>query len=159
MNKQGSAMATLLVLHGPNLNLLGMREPDIYGSDTLAGINTRLTELALADGHHLQALQSNAEYELIGRIQDARREGIDFIIFNPAAFTHTSVALRDALLAVGIPFIEVHLSNVYQREEFRQHSFFSDIAEGVICGLGAVGYELALQAAVRKLTAQKSAAK
>ena len=147
-------MATLLVLHGPNLNLLGTREPEVYGADTLASINVRLTELALAGGHHLQALQSNAEYELIDRIQDARREGIDFIIFNPAAFTHTSVALRDALLAVGIPFIEVHLSNVYQREEFRQHSFFSDIAEGVICGLGAVGYELALQAAIKKLAAK-----
>jgi len=144
-------MATLLVLHGPNLNLLGTREPDGYGADTLASINARLTELAVAGGHHLQALQSNAEYELIDRIQDARREGIDFIIFNPAAFTHTSVALRDALLAVGIPFIEVHLSNVYQREEFRHHSFFSDIAEGVICGLGALGYELALQAALKKL--------
>lgn len=144
-------MATLLVLHGPNLNLLGTREPDVYGADTLAGINARLTELALAEGHHLQVLQSNAEYELIGRIHDARREGIDFIIFNPAAFTHTSVALRDALLAVGIPFIEVHLSNVYQREAFRQHSFFSDIAAGVICGLGSVGYELALQAAFKKL--------
>ncbi|HQQ75055.1 MAG TPA: type II 3-dehydroquinate dehydratase [Pseudomonadales bacterium] len=150
-------MATLLVLHGPNLNLLGMREPDVYGSDTLASINARLTELALAGGHHLQALQSNAEYELIDRIHDARREGVDFIIFNPAAFTHTSIALRDALLAIDIPFIEVHLSNVYEREEFRQHSFFSDIAEGVICGLGAIGYELALQAAVKKLTGQKLA--
>lgn len=147
-------MATLLVLHGPNLNLLGTREPDVYGADTLVSINARLTELAVAGGHHLQALQSNAEYELIDRIQAARREGIDFIIFNPAAFTHTSVALRDALLAVAIPFIEVHLSNVYQREEFRQHSFFSDIAEGVICGLGAVGYELALQAAIKKLAAK-----
>ena len=147
-------MATLLVLHGPNLNLLGTREPDVYGADTLASINTRLTELAVAGGHHLQALQSNAEYELVDRIQDARREGIDFIIFNPAAFTHTSVALRDALLAVGIPFIEVHLSNVYQREEFRHHSFFSDIAEGVICGLGAMGYELALQAAIKKLSSK-----
>ena len=147
-------MATLLVLHGPNLNLLGTREPDVYGADTLASINTRLTELAVAGGHHLQALQSNAEYELIDRIQDARREGIDFIIFNPAAFTHTSVALRDALLAVGIPFIEVHLSNVYQREEFRHHSFFSDIADGLICGLGAMGYELALQAALKKLSSK-----
>jgi 3-dehydroquinate dehydratase-2 len=147
-------MATLLVLHGPNLNLLGTREPDLYGADTLDSINAQLTALALADGHHLQVLQSNAEYELIGRIHDARREGVDFIIFNPAAFTHTSVALRDALLAVGIPFIEVHLSNVHQREEFRQHSFFSDIAEGVICGLGAVGYTLALQAAIQKLAAQ-----
>ncbi|MBK8287669.1 MAG: type II 3-dehydroquinate dehydratase [Pseudomonadales bacterium] len=147
-------MATLLVLHGPNLNLLGTREPDLYGADTLDSINAQLTALALAAGHHLQVLQSNAEYELIGRIHDARREGVDFIIFNPAAFTHTSVALRDALLAVGIPFIEVHLSNVHQREEFRQHSFFSDIAEGVICGLGAVGYTLALQAAIQKLAAQ-----
>jgi 3-dehydroquinate dehydratase-2 len=147
-------MATLLVLHGPNLNLLGTREPGVYGSDTLDSINARLTELALAGGHHLQVLQSNAEYELIGRIHDARREGVDFIIFNPAAFTHTSIALRDALLAVGIPFIEVHLSNVYQREDFRQHSFFSDIAQGVICGLGAVGYELALQAALSKLAAK-----
>jgi len=141
-------------LHGPNLNLLGTREPDVYGADTLASINARLTELAVAGGHHLQALQSNAEYELIDRIQDARREGIDFIIFNPAAFTHTSVALRDALLAVGIPFIEVHLSNVYQREEFRHHSFFSDIADGLVCGLGAMGYELALQAAIKKLAAK-----
>ena len=147
-------MATLLVLHGPNLNLLGTREPDLYGADTLDSINAQLTALALAAGHHLQVLQSNAEYVLIGRIHDARREGVDFIIFNPAAFTHTSVALRDALLAVGIPFIEVHLSNVHQREEFRQHSFFSDIAEGVICGLGAVGYTLALQAAIQKLAAQ-----
>ncbi len=147
-------MATLLVLHGPNLNLLGTREPDLYGADPLDSINAQLTALALAAGHHLQVLQSNAEYELIGRIHDARREGVDFIIFNPAAFTHTSVALRDALLAVGIPFIEVHLSNVHQREEFRQHSFFSDIAEGVICGLGAVGYTLALQAAIQKLAAQ-----
>ncbi len=144
-------MATILVLHGPNLNLLGTREPGIYGADTLDAINARLTALALEAGHHLQALQSNAEYELIGRIHDARREGVDFILFNPAAFTHTSVALRDALLAVGIPFIEVHLSNVHQREEFRHHSFFSDIAEGVICGLGAMSYELALTAALKRL--------
>jgi 3-dehydroquinate dehydratase-2 len=146
-------MATLLVLHGPNLNLLGTREPETYGAVTLDAINARLMELALAAGHHLQVLQSNAEYELIDRIHDARREDIDYIIFNPAAFTHTSVALRDALLAVDIPFIEVHLSNVYQREEFRHHSFFSDIADGVICGLGAIGYELALQAAIGKLSA------
>jgi 3-dehydroquinate dehydratase-2 len=144
-------MATILVLHGPNLNLLGTREPGLYGADTLDSINARLTELALQQGQHLQILQSNAEYELIDRIHDARREGIDFIIFNPAAFTHTSVALRDALLAASIPFIEVHLSNVHKREVFRQHSYFSDIAEGVICGLGAVGYELALQAAIKKL--------
>lgn len=144
-------MATILVLHGPNLNLLGTREPGVYGSDTLDAINARLTEIALSQSHHLQVLQSNAEYELVDRIHDARREGVDFIIFNPAAFTHTSVALRDALLAVGIPFIEVHLSNVHQREAFRHHSFFSDIAQGVILGLGGVGYELALQAAMRRL--------
>ena len=147
-------MATLLVLHGPNLNLLGTREPDLYGADTLDSINAQLTALALAAGHHLQVLQSNAEYELIGRIHDARREGVDCIICNPAAFTDTRVALGDAWLAVGIPFIEVHLSNVHQREEFRQHSFFSDIAEGAICGLGAEGYTLALQAAIQKLAAQ-----
>lgn len=140
-------MATILVLHGPNLNLLGTREPEVYGADTLAQINTRLQEQAQSLGHHFQALQSNAEYELIERVHAARQEGVDFILINPAALTHSSVALRDALLAVEIPFIEVHLSNVYQREEFRHHSFFSDIAVGVICGLGAKGYELALQAA------------
>lgn len=150
-------MATILVLHGPNLNLLGTREPGVYGADTLDSIHARLNAQARAAGHHLQTLQSNAEYELINRIQDARREGVDFILFNPAAFTHTSVALRDALLAVGIPFIEVHLSNVYKREAFRQQSFFSDIAEGVICGLGAQGYELALQAAVQKLRSAAAA--
>lgn len=149
-------MATILVLHGPNLNLLGTREPGLYGADTLDSINARLLEQAVAQGHHLQVLQSNAEYELVDRIQDARREGVDFILINPAAFTHTSVALRDALLAVGIPFIEVHLSNVHKREAFRQHSYFSDIAEGVICGLGAIGYELALQAAVQRLAARRA---
>jgi len=140
-------LATILVLHGPNLNLLGTREPELYGADTLAAINGNLQEKAQELGHHFQALQSNAEYELVERIHSARQEGVDFILFNPAAFTHTSVALRDALLGVEIPFIEVHLSNVHKREEFRQHSFFSDIAEGVICGLGPQGYELALQAA------------
>jgi len=137
-------MATILVLHGPNLNLLGSREPDVYGSVTLAEINRNLTALAKDKGHHLQVLQSNAEYELINRIHDARKEGVDFIIFNPAGLTHTSVTLRDALLAVAIPFVEVHLSNIFSREEFRQHSYFSDIAIGVISGLGAQGYELAL---------------
>lgn len=140
-------MATILVLHGPNLNLLGTREPEVYGSDTLEDINRQLTEIAIDRGHHLLALQSNAEYELIERIHDARREGVNFIVFNPAAFTHTSVALRDALLAVEIPFIEVHLSNIHQREPFRQHSFFSDIAEGVVCGLGVRSYLVALNAA------------
>lgn len=144
-------MASFLVLHGPNLNLLGSREPGVYGAVTLAQINSRLLEQAQRDGHQLQTLQSNAEHELIGRIHAARDEAIDFIIINPAAFTHTSVAIRDALLAVSIPFIEVHLSNVYRREPFRHHSYFSDIAEGVICGLGAEGYAMALQAAVRRL--------
>jgi len=144
-------MATILVLHGPNLNLLGSREPELYGATTLADINRQLTALAKEKGHHLLALQSNAEYELINRIQDARKEGVDFILINPAGLTHTSVALRDALLAVNIPFIEVHLSNIFAREEFRQHSFFSDIAIGVISGLGAKGYELALLAACDQL--------
>jgi 3-dehydroquinate dehydratase II len=140
-------MATILVLHGPNLNMLGLREPGIYGAATLATINQQLTQTCIDNGHHLQTLQSNAEYELIDRIHDSRREGIDFILFNPAAFTHTSIALRDALLAVDIPFIEVHLSNVHQRETFRHHSYFSDIAQGVICGFGANSYLLALHAA------------
>jgi 3-dehydroquinate dehydratase II len=142
-------MATILVLHGPNLNLLGLREPGIYGATTLEDINRSLTQTAQTAGHHLQTLQSNAEYELIDRIHDARKEGVDFIIINPAAFTHTSVALRDALLGVDIPFIEVHLSNVHKRETFRHHSYFSDVAQGVICGFGATSYELALQAALK----------
>ncbi len=144
-------MATILVLHGPNLNLLGEREPEVYGSETLNDINQRLEQLARERGHHLLAMQSNAEYELIERIQDARHEGVNFILINPAAFTHTSIALRDALLAVDIPFIEIHLSNVHAREEFRQHSWFSDIARGVICGLGSQGYEFGLQAALSHL--------
>ncbi|MCB1661550.1 MAG: type II 3-dehydroquinate dehydratase [Pseudomonadales bacterium] len=141
-------MATILVLNGPNLNLLGTREPEIYGNSTLDDINKRLSNIATAAGHHLLVLQSNAEYKLIDRIHDARQEGVNFIIFNPAAFTHTSIALRDALLGVKIPFIEVHLSNVHRRESFRQTSYFSDIAEGVICGLGNQSYELALNAAI-----------
>lgn len=145
-------MATILVLNGPNLNLLGTREPEIYGATTLDDINQQLSRQAMEAGHHLQTLQSNAEYELIDRIHDARKEGVNFIIINPAAFTHTSVALRDALLGVDIPFIEVHISNVHQREEFRSESFFSDIAQGVICGLGTQGYELALQAAIKQLS-------
>jgi 3-dehydroquinate dehydratase-2 len=144
-------MATILVLHGPNLNLLGSREPEIYGSDNLEYINQRLTELSVDGGHHLLALQSNAEYELVERIHDARQEGVNIILFNPAAFTHTSVALRDALLAVAIPFIEVHLSNVHSREPFRQHSYFADIAIGTISGFGAMSYELALNAALDHL--------
>lgn len=141
-------MATILVLHGPNLNLLGTREPDVYGTTTLEDIDQQLTERCVAAGHHLLALQSNAEYELIERVHDARREGVNFILFNPAAFTHTSIALRDALLAVGIPFIEVHLSNVYSREAFRHHSHFADIALGTIGGFGAKSYDLALSAAL-----------
>lgn len=147
-------MAHLLVLHGPNLNLLGTREPGVYGATTLAQINADLEARATAAGHRLQYLQSNAEHLLIERIHAAREEGVDFILINPAAFTHTSVALRDALLAVSIPFIEVHLSNVHKREAFRHHSYFSDVAVGVICGLGASGYRLALEAACEQLAAR-----
>lgn len=144
-------MASILVLHGPNLNLLGTREPELYGADTLDDVNMMLSNKAQASGHHILTFQSNAEYELIERIHEARSEGIDFILINPAAFTHTSVALRDAILGVNIPFIEVHISNVHAREEFRSHSYFSDVAVGVICGLGIQGYELALQAALNLL--------
>jgi 3-dehydroquinate dehydratase-2 len=144
-------MALILALHGPNLNLLGSREPEVYGRTTLADIDTRLGHLCAAAGHGFSALQSNSEAALIDRVQAAGREGVDRILFNPAAFTHTSVALRDALLAVAIPFYEVHLSNVYQREAFRHHSYFSDIASGLVCGVGALGYELALQAALASL--------
>jgi 3-dehydroquinate dehydratase-2 len=144
-------MATLLVVHGPNLNLLGKREPAHYGQTTLEAINQDLEAQAAAAGHQLLHFQSNAEHELIERIHAAGREGVGFIIINPAGYTHTSVSLRDALLAVKIPFIEVHLSNVHGREPFRRHSYFSDAALGVITGLGAQGYELALQAALRHL--------
>jgi 3-dehydroquinate dehydratase-2 len=145
-------MASILVLNGPNLNLLGTREPEVYGSTRLQDINARLQQLAQDAGHSLEAVQYNAEHELVERIHRARDEHVDFILFNPAAFTHTSVALRDALLGVNIPFIEIHLSNVHKREDFRKHSYFSDIAVGVISGLGAIGYELALQAALQQLT-------
>jgi 3-dehydroquinate dehydratase-2 len=144
-------MATILVLHGPNLNLLGTREPDTYGTTTLADINNGLQQLARERGHHLLYMQSNAEYELVERVQEASREGVNFILINPAAFTHTSIALRDALSAVAIPFIEIHLSNVHARESFRQQSYFSDLAQGVICGLGAQGYQLGLLAALQRL--------
>ena len=144
-------MATVLVLNGPNLNLLGSREPEVYGHETLEGINRQLSDMAVASNHHVLFLQSNAEYELIERIHDAGREGVNFIIINPAAFTHTSIALRDALAGVDIPFIEIHLSNVHAREEFRKNSLFSDLAVGVICGLGGLGYQLALQAAFEHL--------
>lgn len=143
-------MATILILNGPNLNLLGSREPSHYGRETLESIKNRLTDAAQTAGHRLEFSQSNAEHELIELIHRARNR-VDFIIFNPAAFTHTSVALRDALLAVAIPFVEVHLSNIHAREEFRKHSFFSDIAEGVISGFGARGYDLALQAVLHRI--------
>lgn len=144
-------MAKLLVLHGPNLNLLGRREPEHYGAVDLSAIDTRLRALAREAGHELDCFQSNAEHALIERIHTAAEASVAFMIINPAAYTHTSVALRDALLAVAIPFIEVHLSNVYRRENFRHHSYFSDIAVGIIAGLGAQGYELALAAAVYRL--------
>jgi 3-dehydroquinate dehydratase-2 len=148
-------MAHLLLLNGPNLNLLGTREPGVYGAVTLEQITARCAALAAEFGHHLSAFQSNAEAELISRVHEAPATHVAFIILNPAAFTHTSVALRDALLAVKIPFIEVHLSNVYARESFRHHSYFSDIALGTITGMGAIGYELALRAATHQLAARK----
>jgi len=143
-------MANILVLHGPNLNLLGTREPEIYGAATLTDINNKLVTEAKAAGHTLSSFQSNAENELIDAIQSALNK-IDYIIINPAAFTHTSVAMRDALAAVNIPFIEVHLSNVHAREDFRRQSYFSDLAQGVISGLGATGYSLALTSAIQSL--------
>jgi len=146
-----SKKASILVIQGPNLNLLGTREPDVYGKTTLEDIHQKLGELAKAQSVDLSTYQSNHEGELIDRIQKAKQDGVDFIIINPGAFTHTSVALRDALAGVAIPFIEIHLSNIHQREEFRKHSYLSDIATGVICGLGAIGYELALQAAIARL--------
>ena len=143
-------MARILVLNGANLNLLGTREPGIYGSTTLADIDASLAEAAAGLGHELECLQSNSESELVDRVQAAAGH-TDFLLLNPGAFTHTSVALRDAILAVGIPFIEIHLSNVYAREEFRHRSYFSDIATGLIIGLGPFGYELALRAADHQL--------
>ena len=144
-------MARLLVLNGPNLNLLGTREPAVYGTPPLEDIRVRLTERALSTGHQLEWLQSNAEHELVERVHRARQENIDFILLNPAAFTHTSVALRDALTGVDIPFIELHLSNVHAREPFRAHSYFTDVARGVIAGFGAESYTLALEAALSQL--------
>lgn len=148
-------MATVLLLNGPNLNLLGQREPDKYGHETLLTIEQRLVEKAQTAGHHLLHFQSNAEYELIERIHAAKPEGVDFIIINPAAFTHYSIALRDALLGVAIPFIEVHLSNVHAREAFRHTSYFSDIAVGVICGLGSEGYDAALNYAFNRFKSKQ----
>ncbi|MBI4753900.1 MAG: type II 3-dehydroquinate dehydratase [Betaproteobacteria bacterium] len=152
---KGDAAASelrILVLHGPNLNLLGTREPEIYGHTTLADIHLVMAERARAAGVLLESFQSNSEGELINRVQAAASEGVAFIILNPAGYTHTSVALRDALAAVDIPFVEVHLSNVHAREPFRRHSYFSDIASGVISGLGSQGYELALEYALRQLS-------
>lgn len=144
-------MANILVIHGPNLNLLGEREPDHYGTRSLDDINTRLKSIAQQAGHTLSSLQSNAEHVLVDAVQAAKQQSVAYIIINPAAFTHTSIALRDALIATAIPFIEVHLSNIHAREEFRSKSYFSDLATGVISGLGAIGYELALQAALQNL--------
>ena len=144
-------MANILVLHGPNLNLLGTREPAVYGADTLEEINQRLRAQGGAAGHEVACFQSNAEHELVDRVQQARTNGTAFILINAAAFTHTSIALRDALAAVGIPFIEVHLSNVHAREAFRHHSFLAAIAVGVIAGFGADSYRLALDAAMHRL--------
>lgn len=146
-------MAKILVLHGPNLNLLGTREPDIYGHATLREIDTDLAARAKAAGHDLESFQSNAEHALIEHVHAARADATAFIVINPGAFTHTSIALRDALTAVAIPFIEVHLSNVHAREPFRHHSYLSDLAIGVICGLGPIGYGLALAAAMQRLDA------
>src|SRR5687767_13846442 len=144
-------MARLLLLNGPNLNLLGTREPELYGSSSLAAIEASAAAVARDLGHDLVSFQSNAEHELIERIHTAAREGVEFLIFNPGAFTHTSIALRDALLGVKLPFIEVHLSNTHAREAFRKQSYFTDIAAGLILGLGAVGYELAVRAAANHL--------
>lgn len=146
-------MAQLLVLHGPNLNLLGTREPEVYGTSTLAAIDADLAARAAARGHALESFQSNAEHELVNRIQGARADGTAFILINPAAFTHTSVAIRDALAAVSIRFIEIHLSNPHRREPFRHHSYFSDLAVGVVAGFGPHSYRYALDAALQHLDA------
>jgi 3-dehydroquinate dehydratase-2 len=144
----------VLVLHGPNLNLLGTREPAVYGSVTLPDIDRELKQIATEAGSTLQSLQSNHEGVLIDRVHAAKTDGTEFIVINPGAFTHTSVALRDAFAAVAIPFVEVHLSNIHRREPFRHHSYFSDLAEGVICGLGAQGYALALKFALARAPAR-----
>ena len=148
-------MANILVMHGPNLNLLGKREPEVYGSTTLEEINASLSALGGELGHRLDFHQSNAEHELIGRLHQAREQRLDFILINPGALTHTSIALRDALLAAEIPFIEVHISNIFAREEFRRQSYLSDRAVGVISGLGVQGYGLALRAADQLLKSKK----
>ena len=145
-------MASLLLINGPNLNLLGSREPGVYGATSLVDVESKLQELAGELGHEIVAFQSNAEHEIVDRIQKALADKVDYILLNPGPFTHTSIAMRDALLAVEIPFIEIHLSNVFAREDFRHNSYFSDIAAGCLFGLGAYGYELALLAASRKLS-------
>lgn len=145
------SLARILLLNGPNLNLLGSREPETYGSTTLDEIASRLAQRCRAAGHELVAFQSNAEHELIERVQGSRRDGIAFAIVNPGALTHSSIALRDAFLAVSLPFIEIHISNIFARERFRHHSYFSDIAVGCIFGLGPAGYELALEAALARV--------
>jgi 3-dehydroquinate dehydratase-2 len=150
-SRNAKGKSRILVIHGPNLNLLGLREPEIYGHDTLADINASLTLQAKAAGAELIAFQSNHEGDLVDRVQAARSEGIAYIVLNPGGYTHTSVALRDALAAVAIPFIEVHLSNIHAREPFRRHSYFSDLAAGVICGLGSHGYRLALECALARI--------
>ena len=150
--QKNSVNRSVLVIQGPNLNLLGMREPEVYGTITLDDIHKKLADLAKQADISLETYQSNHEGELIDRVQKAKKDGVSFIIINPGGFTHTSVALRDALAGVAIPFIEVHLSNIHQREEFRKHSYFSDLAMGVICGLGAHGYELAINTIQHKLS-------
>ena len=150
--QKNSVNRSVLVIQGPNLNLLGIREPEVYGTITLEDIHKKLADLAKQADISLETYQSNHEGELIDRVQKAKKDGVSFIIINPGGFTHTSVALRDALAGVAIPFIEVHLSNIHQREEFRKHSYFSDLAMGVICGLGAHGYELALNTIQHKLS-------
>jgi 3-dehydroquinate dehydratase-2 len=150
--QKNSVNRSVLVIQGPNLNLLGMREPEVYGTITLENIHKKLADLAKQVDISLETYQSNHEGELIDRVQKAKKDGVSFIIINPGGFTHTSVALRDALAGVAIPFIEVHLSNIHQCEEFRKHSYFSDLAMGVICGLGAHGYELALNTIQHKLS-------
>jgi 3-dehydroquinate dehydratase-2 len=146
-------MSAILLLNGPNLNLLGTREPEVYGATRLADIEAHTTALAADLGHTLECFQSNAEHELIDRVQQAAKDGIAYIVFNPGAYTHTSIALRDAFLAVGIPFTEIHLSNTFAREAFRHKSYFSDIAQSCLFGFGAYGYELALHAAARHVAA------
>ena len=153
MARARRAERVVVVLHGPNLNLLGKRKPEVYGRTTLAEIDEALSAQAGAGGHQTESLQSNAEHQLVDRVQAARTDGTAFILINPAAFTHTSVALRDALAAVAVPFIEIHLSNPHTREPFRHHSYFSDLAVGVVCGFGADSYRYAMEAALKRLPA------